>query len=212
MIQISNLKVRYSAARELAFPTWELAPGAQSLILGRSGSGKTTLLHVLAGLRRPSQGEVVVAGTDLARLRPDEVDAFRGRHLGLVFQQPHLLPSLTVADNLRAAQYFAGLPTNRSRLQTVLAELNLTDRQHQRPHQLSQGEQQRAAIARAMLNQPQVILADEPTSALDDDNCEAVINLLLQQAAQYGASLLVATHDQRLKDRIPAHLQLAKLG
>jgi putative ABC transport system ATP-binding protein len=209
MIHIENLSVAYGPAKIIHFPEWRLAQGAQSLILGRSGSGKTTLLHVLSALLKPTGGQALVAGTNLAALSGRAADQFRGRNLGLIFQQPHLLDALSVADNLRSAQYFAGLPQDRQRIDAVLGELNLSDKKRHKPYELSQGEQQRAAIARAMLNQPKVILADEPTSALDDDNCEAVINLLLDQAQKHGATLIIATHDQRLKDRIAERLDLA---
>jgi putative ABC transport system ATP-binding protein len=209
MIHIDNLSVSYGPAKVIQFPEWQLPQGGHSLILGRSGTGKTTLLHVLSALLRPSGGRALVAGADLAQLSGRAADQFRGRNLGLIFQQPHLLDALTVADNLRAAQYFAGLPQDPHRIDQVLTELNLAAKKNHKPYELSQGEQQRAAIARAMLNQPKVILADEPTSSLDDDNCNAVIGLLLDQASRHGASLVIATHDQRLKDRIAAQLDLS---
>ncbi|MDW8205029.1 MAG: ATP-binding cassette domain-containing protein [Cytophagales bacterium] len=208
MIQTSELSVVFPDGSRLQFAPWQLAQGEASLLMGNSGSGKTTLLHLLAGLRRPSAGTIRIADTELWQLSPAKVDRFRGRCIGLIFQQPHLLPSLTVVQNLAAAQYFAGLPLNRKRIDEVLAELNLTHRAYAFPYQMSQGEQQRAAIARAMLNQPKVILADEPTASLDDTNCQAVANLLLAQAARYKATLVIATHDTRLKKLITHHYTL----
>lgn len=208
MIDITELSITFSEGKKLRFAPWQLAQGEVSLLIGGSGSGKTTLIHLLAGLRRASAGSIVIADVNLSQLPQSEADRFRGQHIGLIFQQPHLLPSLTVTQNLAAAQYFAGLPTDSKRIAGVLAELNLSHRAHAFPHQMSQGEQQRAAIARAMLNQPKVILADEPTASLDDDNCRAVANLLLSQAAQYNATLVIATHDGRLKDLISQHHRL----
>lgn len=208
MIQTSELSVVFPDGRQLQFEPWQLAQGEVSLLIGSSGSGKTTLLHLLAGLRKPTRGSIRIADTDLSRLSESETDRFRGRFIGLVFQQPHLLASLTVRQNLAAAQYFAGLPRDRKRISEVIDELNLTRRADAFPHQLSMGEQQRAAIARAMLNQPKVILADEPTASLDDINCRAVADLLLAQAARYRATLVVATHDGRLKSLIPKHRNL----
>lgn len=208
MIDITELSITFSEGRKLHFAAWQLAQGEVSLLTGGSGSGKTTLIHLLAGLRKPSTGNIVIAGTNFSQLPQSQADRFRGRHIGLIFQQPHLLPSLTVTQNLAAAQYFAGLPADGKRIAEVIAELNLSHRAHAFPHQMSQGEQQRAAIARAMLNQPQVILADEPTASLDDENCRAVADLLLSQAARYKATLIIATHDGRLKDLIPKHHRL----
>lgn len=203
MIEITALSVTFSDGKTLRFPDWYLPQGQSCLLIGNSGSGKTTLLHLLGGLRQPSTGTIKIANTDLAPLPKAQADRFRGRYIGLVFQQPHLIASLTVQQNLAAAQYFAGLPSNLERITEVLHQLHLSHRANAFPYQLSQGEQQRAAIARAMLNQPKVILADEPTSSLDDDNAHAVAQLLLEQAARYQATLVIATHDGRLKKLIP---------
>lgn len=208
MIHTSELSVVFPDGRQLHFAPWELAQGEASLLVGGSGSGKTTLLHLLAGLRRPSSGSIRIADTDLLQLPQAQADRFRGRFIGLIFQQPHLLPSLTVRQNLAAAQYFAGLPADGKRIAHVIAELNLNHCADAFPHRLSQGEQQRAAIARAMLNQPKVILADEPTASLDDYNCQAVAGLLLEQAARHRATLVIATHDGRLKSLITKHRSL----
>lgn len=205
MIDTTELSIEFAGGRKLSFAPWQLTQGEVSLLIGGSGSGKTTLIHLLAGLRQSSSGNITIAGANLAHMPKAQADRFRGRYIGLIFQQPHLLASLTVTQNLLAAQYFAGLPANSKRIAEVIAELNLSHRADAFPHQMSQGEQQRAAIARAMLNQPRVILADEPTASLDDDNCQAVANLLLLQAARYKATLVIATHDGRLKNLIPKH-------
>ena len=204
MIDVSGVTFRYvAAAAALTFPDWQVAPGAHCLLLGNSGSGKTTLLHLLAGFLKPTTGRVVVGDQNLSTLSEAQLDRYRGRSIGLVFQRPHLIASLTVTQNLQLAQYLAGLPSQPDLIAETLATLQLTHRSHARPATLSQGEAQRAALARALLNRPRVILADEPTSSLDDDNCNRVLDLLRQQAERYEATLIIATHDQRLKQLMP---------
>jgi putative ABC transport system ATP-binding protein len=177
-------------------------------MLGPSGSGKTTVLHVLAGILRPTAGSASIAGQDLSALSAAELDRFRGRNIGIVLQRLHLLPSLTVAENVQLAQFLAGLPQDHARVHEVLAGLDLADKAQARPHALSHGQAQRAAIARAVVNRPRLLLADEPTSNLDDARCEQAIDLLLTQAAACGATLVIATHDQRVKARVANHFQL----
>jgi putative ABC transport system ATP-binding protein len=169
---------------------------------------KTTLLHVLAGILRPSAGSASIAGQDLHALSAAELDRFRGRNIGIVLQRLHLLPSLTVAENVQLAQFLAGLPQDHARVHEVLAGLDLADKAAVRPHELSHGQAQRAAIARAVVNRPRLLLADEPTSNLDDARCAQALDLLLSQAAACGATLVIATHDQRVKARIANHFQL----
>ncbi|CAD5273643.1 MULTISPECIES: ABC transporter ATP-binding protein [unclassified Imperialibacter] len=208
MISVQSVIYTYGPAKDLIFPDWEIEQGKHSLILGGSGCGKTTLLHVLAGLRTPTAGIVKVAGQVLSELGGHRMDVFRGKHIGLIFQKPHLLSVLTVEDNLLLAQYMAELPQDKKRIRDVLDVLNLSDRRNAKVYELSQGEAQRIAIARAVLNKPQVILADEPTASLDDDNSEKVLNILEEQANVYNATLVIATHDQRVKSRFPHQLKL----
>ncbi len=204
MVNVSGVTFRYTAAAPvLAFPDWQVPPGAHCLLLGNSGSGKTTLLHLLAGFLKPTTGHVVVGDQNLTALSEAQLDRYRSRSIGLVFQRPHLIASLSVTQNLELAQYLAGLPAQPDLVAETLATLQLSHRSHARPAALSQGEAQRAALARALLNRPRVILADEPTSSLDDDNCARVLNLLRQQAERYEATLIIATHDQRLKAQMP---------
>ena len=144
----------------------------------------------------------------MSELSAGQLDRFRGRNIGIVFQQSHFVRSLTLEENLGLAQRLAGLPVNHSRISSILAQLNLAHKLRVKPDALSIGEQQRAAIARAVLNQPALILADEPTSALDDANTEQVIQLLQEQAASVNATLLIVTHDNRLKTRFEQQIQL----
>ncbi|HYC05167.1 MAG TPA: ATP-binding cassette domain-containing protein [Azospirillaceae bacterium] len=208
LIEIEGLRHVIGGRTVLELPRWSLPAGRHSLLLGPSGSGKTTLMHALAGLRRPTEGTVRVAGQDVWALSGTAQDRFRGRTLGIVFQTLHLVAALSIADNLRLAQWLAGLPQDANAVRDALAGVGLGDRLGAKPHELSLGEQQRVAIARAVVNRPRLILADEPTSALDDANCAKVLELLLERAGAAGATLVIATHDQRLKDRFPDRLDL----
>ena len=211
MIRLRNLSYSYDATKTIHFPDWEVGQGAHSLVLGESGGGKTTLLHILAGLLRFSEGEVRVADTNFSELRGHKMDVFRGKNIGLIFQKPHLLPALTVLDNLLLAQYMAELPQDKKRIGEVLEILHLAGRLHARIYELSQGEAQRIAIARAVLNKPKVLLADEPTASLDDSNSKKVLDILTEQANLHGATLIIATHDQRVKDRFAIQLKLGQV-
>jgi putative ABC transport system ATP-binding protein len=205
---INELKHAYGGQEVLRIAAWRAAQGEQWLMLGPSGSGKTTLLHVLAGILRPTAGRVMIAGQEVSGLPAAELDRFRGRNVGIVLQRLHLLPSLTVAQNVQLAQYLAGLPQDAARVHEVLAGLDLADKADVFPHALSHGQAQRAAIARAVVNRPKLLLADEPTSNLDDARCAQALDLLLAQAAACAATLVIATHDQRVKARIARHYQL----
>lgn len=208
MFAIEQLEHAYAGQQVLRIDAWRASQGEQWLMLGPSGSGKTTLLHVLAGILRPTAGSASIAGQDFSALSAAELDRFRGRNIGIVLQRLHLLPSLTVAQNVQLAQYLAGLPQDVGRVHEVLAGLDLVDKADVRPHALSHGQAQRAAIARAVVNRPRLLLADEPTSNLDDARCTQALDLLLSQAAACGATLVIATHDQRVKSRVANHFQL----
>lgn len=208
MIAVEALRHRYGESTVLALDAWRVAAGAHCLVLGASGSGKTTLLGIVAGLLRPTAGRVEVAGEDLARLSGPALDGFRGRHIGFVPQKLHLIASLDVEANLALAQFMAGAAQDRARAREVLAAVGLADRLRAQPAQLSHGQAQRVAVARAVVNRPAVILADEPTSNLDDAHCAATLDLLEAQASACGATLVIATHDQRAKSRFATRLEL----
>ena len=211
MIRVSNLAFRYSPSVALRFPDFSVARGQHFLLLGDSGSGKTTLLHLVGGLLRNYEGSVSVDNTELATLSETALDAFRGQKIGFVFQRNHLLSALSVEQNLMMSPYLAGLPIDTGRITDVLATLGLADKRNSRVTTLSQGQAQRVAIARAVLNKPAIIFADEPTSALDDKNCDRVISLLLEAASQHESTLIIATHDQRLKSHLTHQIQLTAL-
>lgn len=205
MFELRDVRHAYDGGEVLRVDAWQAAQGEQWLMLGPSGSGKTTLLHILAGILRPSAGRAVVAGEDLAAMPAAKLDRFRGAHIGIVLQRLHLVDSLSVMDNLLLAQWLAGAAQDRARAREVLAGLDLADKADARPHQLSFGQAQRVAVARAVVNRPKLLLADEPTSNLDDVRCGQVLELLQVQAKACGATLVIATHDQRVKSRIPSH-------
>jgi putative ABC transport system ATP-binding protein len=212
MIAAQSLRRRYGGETVLAVDLWRVGQGEHCLVLGASGSGKTTLLGILAGLLRPTEGRVEVAGQDLGALSGPALDRFRGRHIGFVPQKLHLIASLTVAENLALAQYMAGVTQDGARVSEVLAAVGLADRLTSRPAQLSHGQAQRVAVARSVVNRPRVILADEPTSNLDDAHCARTLDLLESQAAACGATLVIATHDQRAKSRFANRLELGAVA
>ncbi|WP_080241531.1 ABC transporter ATP-binding protein [Spirosoma rigui] len=200
MLVTNQLTFEYGPTKQFSFPDVSCADREALLILGRSGTGKTTFLHLLALLLRPQTGSVTINQTDLTTLSPARTAAFRAKHVGIIYQKPHFVSSLSVLDNLLLANYLANKPQQKERARELAAQLGFGDHLNKKTHQLSQGEQQRVSIARAVMNQPDVILADEPTSNLDDENTNRVVTLLRQQSEQIGASLIVVTHDQRLKD------------
>lgn len=208
MIQTNKLSFAYRSGPPLAFPDIHCRAGESWLLLGNSGSGKTTFLHLLAGLLTPSEGSVIIDQVSLGSLSAAALDKYRGRKVGLVFQKPHFVQSLTVAENLALARHLAGLPVDSGRIHSLLDRLRIGHKYGERTDRLSQGEQQRVAIARAIVNQPSVILADEPTSALDDQNAKEVTELLEENARAVDATLLVVTHDQRLKERFAHRIEL----
>ena len=200
MFALNGIEHRFGNTLALRVPAWSAAPGERWLLAGPSGSGKSTLLHLLAGLLRPSQGSVAVGGQNLAELSGTSLDRWRGRHVGFVPQRLHLLASLSALDNLLLAQYLAGAPADPAAAQAVLATLGIGDLARRMPGTLSQGQAQRVAIARAAINRPTLLLADEPTAALDDANAVAAAGLLAAQADAVGATLVVASHDGRIRD------------
>ena len=168
MLAVRSVSHCYAGARVLVAPDFSLAPGEHCVVIGASGTGKTTLLHVLAGILRPTAGDVTLDGESLYASDARD-DRWRARRIGVVPQKLHLLASLNALDNVRLAQYLVGDAANVA-AHTLLIDLGLQARLRARPEALSVGEQQRVAIARAVVNKPRLLLADEPTSSLDDAN------------------------------------------
>jgi putative ABC transport system ATP-binding protein len=208
MITLKSLEHQYHANRTLSFKDWEIGTAEQWLLLGSSGSGKTTLLHMLTGILKPSKGEVIINNTSIYKLSAKALDEFRGRNIGIVFQRPHLIKSLTVSENLLLAQSFANLPEDHNRIFEVLTSLDIAEKKNVYPNELSQGQLQRVSIARAVINKPLLLIADEPTSSLDDTNAGAVLELLLNQSRMNEATLVVATHDNRVKEAFTKRYEL----
>jgi putative ABC transport system ATP-binding protein len=208
MLRLSGIRQRYGAKEVLALEHFAAAPGEHWLVLGASGSGKTTLLNLIAGLLAPSEGKIEVGGQVLAILEGAALDRWRGRTVGIVPQKLHLVQSLNVLQNLLLAPYLAGLSSDHSRAMGLLEMLSLNEKAKDKPHQLSHGQAQRVAIARAVMNRPKLLLADEPTANLDDANCAQALDLLISQASECGAALIVATHDQRAKLRFEKRVEL----
>ena len=206
MLETKNLRFKYDDDSELSFPDIKTSK-ENLLILGASGVGKTTFLHLLSGLLKPLEGEIDLIGTPISKFTISEMDQFRGKNIGIVFQKPHFINSLTVKENLQLAQYISK-KIDKTRINSLLESLGIEDKANKKTLNLSQGEKQRVAIALAIVNSPKLILADEPTSSLDDLNCDKVINLLKDQAARYKAKLIIITHDYRLKKHFKNTLSL----
>jgi len=208
IIQTSDLQYTFEKGPDLFFPSFQAEENSELLILGNSGTGKTTLLHMLAGLRKPMAGEVVVNGVKLNSLSGASLDRFRGKNIGVVFQTSHFVQSLSVLDNILLAPYFSNNKVSKADAEKMLDRLNILSKKNKKTSTLSVGEQQRVAIARALLNNPSLILADEPTSALDDENAKEVLNLLREQTHALKAALLIVTHDNRLKEEVKQRIEL----
>ena len=206
MFETKNLRFKYDNNLELNFPDIKTFK-ENLLILGASGVGKTTFLHLLSGLLKPINGEIDLLGTKISNLKMSEMDRFRGKNIGIVFQKPHFINSLTVKENLQLAQYISK-KSDKNRIQSLLESLGIEDKANKKTQNLSQGEKQRVSIALAIVNSPKLILADEPTSSLDDLNCDKVINILKNQASKYKAKLIIITHDYRLKKHFKNTLSL----
>ena len=207
MIKTESLKFSYDGKKYFDFPDINLDSGENLLIIGNSGIGKTTLLHLLAGILKPESGSINISGKDISKFSDTELDKFRGDNIGIVFQKPHFISSLTINENLKLAKYLSPSKTSGD-AKKILESLNIKDKYQQKPNQLSEGEKQRASIALALINSPSLILADEPTSSLDDFNCDNVIKLLKTQAKDHKAQLIVITHDARLKKHFKNNLNL----
>jgi lipoprotein-releasing system ATP-binding protein len=210
MIQVKDLVVQFENAHEtitvLNGLNFDVPEGQASAVVGPSGSGKTTFLNVLGALLPATSGTVILGGSDLASMSEKQAAHFRNQEIGFIFQQHHLLPQLTVLENVLvprlAGQWKESEEQTRLRATQLLERVGLSHRLNHRPGELSGGEKQRTAVARALINQPRVILADEPTGALDGETGAKVADLLLELQKEQGVTLVVVTHDLNLAERI----------
>ncbi len=212
ILEIAAIRLAYDG--HAIFDGFDFAQeqGEHRLLLGPSGSGKTSLINMIAGLRVPDAGRVTVDGEPMSELSAPQRDDLRRRKIGVIFQTLRLISALTVHQNLALAQRLSGAPRDKAAIDGLLDAVGIAHRAHQLPRRLSQGEAQRAAIARALVAKPVLLIADEPTSALDDANAARVAQLLLDTANANGSTLLVATHDARLQAHIPDSVEIAPIA
>ena len=200
VVKVENLRKEFKNVRALDGVSFRVDAGEWIAIMGPSGSGKTTLINILGGLDTPTAGQAVVDGTDVARLDEAGLTRFSAEKIGFIFQQFHLVPYLTALENVMLAQYFHST-TDEKEAQQALERVGLGDRIEHLPAQLSGGEQQRVAVARAFVNRPLILLADEPTGNLDPANSESIM-ALLERINRTGTTVVMATHDKALVDRM----------
>jgi putative ABC transport system ATP-binding protein len=221
-VRIENLAKRYIGPDGSVVPVidirhFEIADGEQVAMIGTSGSGKSTLLHIIAGILTPDEGKIVFTdtrgdATDVALLSEADRDVFRGRHIGYIFQTHHLLPGFTALENVLLGMSFTGRAADPAWARHLLKEVGLSDRLDYKPAKLSVGQQQRVAVARALANRPQLVLADEPTGALDVNNSQQVLDLIRKLCTEITASLLLVSHDLNIARQLPRVVSLAELN
>lgn len=199
MISTKNITFSYNKDQNFIMPDLFCQAGSTILVTGNSGKGKTTYLHILAGLLKPKSGEIFIDNNEITHLKGSKADKFRGKNIGVVFQKSHFIASLSVLENLEMASWLATGKKHTKRAKELLNKLDILEQAHKQPSQLSVGQQQRVSIARALINEPKVLLADEPTSSLDDKNADNVIELLEILSKEYKAALIIVTHDSRIK-------------
>ncbi len=215
IIEVRDLKVKLAhgtaASWVLDIPHWNVHPGEQAALFGRSGCGKSTLLHVLSGVLMPTSGSVRVCGTDLTTLDEAKRDAFRAHKIGYVFQNLNLLPGYTALENVLLGASFSGR-VDRAKAVSLLKAMDLADRLNQPPNALSLGEQQRVAVARALVKEPELVLADEPTASLDPRNSARVIDLLQAACRGCGSTLVLVTHEPEVLTRFERQVPFRDLN
>ncbi|MBT1065564.1 ABC transporter ATP-binding protein [Bowmanella sp. Y26] len=214
VIQLDKVRFGWEGKPLLNIQHWQVDKGQRVFLYGPSGSGKSTLLNLLSGILKPQQGKISLLGQDITALSAGKRDRFRARHIGMIFQQFNLLPYLSVQENIELAWNFGG---NGERDQGFLAHMLERLELHEallarRASNLSVGQQQRVAVARALLNKPEIIIADEPTSALDSDLRDQFLHLLLGCVEETKATVVFVSHDKTLKDYFDIHQDLRALS
>ena len=206
LIHTKDLSIAYGSL-EIKFPDINLNKGEDLLILGKSGSGKTSLLNLIGGISSPKSGMVIINNQNISEINKKNLDLYRGKNIGFVFQTPNFINSLDVKNNLYLTQYLVGIK-DYLHINSLLKTVGLINRKNDYINFLSEGEKQRISIVRALVNKPKIILADEPTSFLDDQSCVNVINLLKKLSKENNSNLLIVTHDKRLKDNFNKFIDL----
>ncbi|MGQ0633832.1 MAG: ABC transporter ATP-binding protein [Planctomycetaceae bacterium] len=196
----------------LDVPHFELASGEQAALVGPSGGGKTTLLNVIAGITTPDAGSVTIDGIDLTRMNEARRDRFRAQKIGFVFQTFNLLPAFSAFENVLLGMSFSGRRVDRARARELLAKVGLSQRLTHRPSQLSVGEQQRVAVARALANRPSLLLADEPTANVDLHNQQTILQLIRDACREHQVSLLIVTHQLDAASQFPRVIRLSEFN
>ena len=208
MLLAKSLKFSYQSGRVFNFPNIALQDNEHLLIVGKSGIGNSTLLQILTGIITPEEGVVKIGNIELTALKSSAKDRFRGSNVGIVFQKPSFVKSLSLLENYKLIQHVSGTKPDLKRISELLLDLNLSVLMNKKPVNFSQGEQQRSSIGMALLNNPKLIIADEPTSSLDDENAFDVIQILKKHALSNDANLIIITHDNRVKENFDNVLEL----
>ena len=208
MIFTKDLSFQYNAKKVFNFPDFSCNANESLLITGNSGVGKTTLLHLLGGLLTPKTGLIDIDGIDISQLKNKSLDTFRGNHISIILQKSYFVNSLNVLENLELTSWLATNKKQTTFAKNILNDLGLSQFLTKKTYELSIGQQQRLSIARALINEPKVILADEPTASLDDENANIVLELLEKISKNQNAALVIVTHDNRLKEKITKNLVL----
>lgn len=208
ILATNHLTYSYPNQQRISFPDVSLEQGGEMLITGNSGKGKTTLLHLLGGLLVPATGTVKVKDADFGSMPSGKKDRFRAENIGMVLQQSYFVESISVFENICLASWLASGKRNEKHAAEILETLGLSEFSSKLPSRLSVGQQQRASIARALVNRPAILLADEPTSSLDDENAIKVASLLREASSQTGTALVIVTHDGRLKSQFKNQIAL----
>jgi ABC-type lipoprotein export system ATPase subunit len=217
MLELKNLKKSYKEPDGgdlpiLDVPRWSVDAGEQVVVVGPSGCGKTTLLHIIAGILRPTSGQVLIDGWNTAILNESERDQFRARRIGYVFQTFNLLPGFTALENVQLGMSFAGRGHDRKRAINLLERVGLGHRLHHKPGQMSVGEQQRVSVARALANKPKLVLADEPTANVDVGNQQLVVDMLRDTCRDENVALILVTHSPAVAGQFDRVDQLADVN
>ena len=200
MIHLEGITKRGGSFQVLKVIELEITQGDVVSIVGPSGAGKTTLLQIMGTLDSPDTGMINIDGTNVSRMKEKELSAFRNKHIGFVFQFHQLLPEFTALENVMIPAFIAGVPTKEAsmRAMEILDFMGLKERASHKPNELSGGEKQRVAVARALINQPAVILADEPSGSLDSNNKEELHQLFFDLRYRFGQTIVIVTHDEAL--------------